>query len=86
MTQLALNQPSPVPPVVRRVRREPLEAGTESPGFTPSVASTSSDISAKLGQLNIPKLIERLEEVDPEQIEEDLNASKVLESGKSFRS
>ena len=53
---------------VRRVRQEPLaEDGSESPGFTPSVASTSSDLSAKLGQLNIPKLIERLAEVDLEE-------------------
>ena len=42
--------------------------------------SSASDLSAKLGQLNIPKLIERLEEVDQE--DDDQNASQVLESGK----
>ena len=64
---------------VRRVRQEPLtEDGSESPGFTPSVASTSSDLSAKLGQLNIPKLIERLAEVDLE--EEGRDEDQVLHS------
>ena len=45
------------------------------------MASTSSDLSAKLGQLNIPKLIERLEEVDQED-DDDANVSKVLGYGK----
>jgi len=76
---LPLNQPSPVTTAVRRVRQEPLaEDGSESPGFTPSVASTSGDLSAKLGQLNIPKLIERLAEVDLE--EEGRDEDQVLHS------